>query len=1573
MNVDQIVSIESQVLVWLFVAIIVFLVLGFLRGLLRGWRYGTYRLIFYVVLIVIAFATLGAQANAISGFNIGQYYAGPIGFSINGTAISVPVTTLKETIQNAVIAVGQAIDLGSPDTLNALAQSLATSIIKLLMIVVDAIIIDIIGSLLILLLWHIGFKHIIPKSKRKASYKSGRLYSGFEEAVTVGILLTMFLTPFTSLISSVFHNFKEVSEEDEASVNVDGSTYNTVKQCLDAYDNSVFGKVFLGSYARNENNESFDQQLINFFTSDTMKTTASESKIAIGSVLGAVTKVASIALEGGLFDQKNMNSVGYMAFAASHYLPDLILALADSSFFTTIMPVGIDFVLSFPAVISFVKTNEGVDTSHTNWSDSLTNLASMVVDIQNAGILNSVHNTDPSNPNALGLNSDGIVTLFDDANVAKFDKVLDDLDSSSWSFLDKLISSALYVQACNSAETIQEAEKAGNPRGSTALAISDFLPAVDCTEDSSGNPAWDSDGDKVPDKVPTEFTDLHLGAEIKNLYHVIASLNKSLADAGSSNFVGNVATRLVTGTLMTDNYLTDLIFDYPKILETAIVGDLDATGELTNIDSETGKSTSSTVCLLDNTLLDYARPRLLTILSNTVSSTMGATVTGLDEAVAKVDTRLKFKGEVNSMFKIVNALVAPVNDDAGIGKAFIKHLDKKPGLNYDPDGKFNSIDPGLLTDLQNAVKAVDGSSVLTALIKGVFSSFLGNTLSNMMGEGWIDPVYPETGLGNELSKLLGLFGDCSGIIRYVTALSSSGSLTGATLDTVLSALADPKTGYQDQLTKLLEYAAESKILNPDTTVDGKKVSNTNFLLIINKALSSMGQEYTITQADLAASEWNAKDEADAFANCLVTLVSSGLISTLSNYTGSTLSISALAGVDFASIFKAVGDSVIMSKVFVKVLDSKVMPIIKSLSQTDLTDITFANVTDWELEGESLNSIVRFASEIGDFADIKYLDSDPTCVAQLLTTLSQSQMFIKTNKNTSGTITSKEYLFPKFFQDKFVASIKAGGPAAYFNDIGTTGTEANPYTYNALLQEFEKVAWLKDSDGNYLYYDSGSIYHKFDTTKWDAECSYFEEIVRRTEYIGGIDSFQSGADVSAINPTDYDALFKAVRHSQAFGKVLTYHLFEQALLALTAAGSALKGANLAYLWNCSPEQRAFETDCMAGLMYVVLDGKYGLVSASGALTAGNIKIDSASPEYCLYPMLSQIAESAVFNSLPDTTDDIPDTMAYSDQELTACEYQMFDLLKQAGFYLDNDGNVDEDKVKQQVKAIGHISGSVESEDGAAKSASDVTVAALIKAIKDSTLTSAQSDALSALGLSSSITGTTTVADATSLLVSACVSSTNQAYIRTLLGSGYDYVIDEGAREVWKSEAEALSTVGKKLQDFIDGDDKFSIKTFDVTKYYVNEYDDDVSGVKTPNATNITANDIAEKKVKDLLASVNAARLLYADLPNKISSALKAISTSIASFNTTLASTILALPTQSISTIRARNAGDPTTIYPYDYEASDTYDEIGSMANILRVGSVLIKIPNDTTHTVAKASQTALLSSLLASWTTAHALS
>jgi hypothetical protein len=129
MDPSQILSTMNLVLWILLGAFVVLLVLFFLRGLARGWRYGLYRFISFAVFIAIGLSTLRVLANALGNWDLTNFNIGPYSrvISVNGTdtEISLVFGTPYSAISGAIQQLLEAYQVnGSPDTIAAYANSL---------------------------------------------------------------------------------------------------------------------------------------------------------------------------------------------------------------------------------------------------------------------------------------------------------------------------------------------------------------------------------------------------------------------------------------------------------------------------------------------------------------------------------------------------------------------------------------------------------------------------------------------------------------------------------------------------------------------------------------------------------------------------------------------------------------------------------------------------------------------------------------------------------------------------------------------------------------------------------------------------------------------------------------------------------------------------------------------------------------------------------------------------------------------------------------------------------------------------------------------------------------------------------------------------------------------------------------------------------------------------------------------------------------------------------------------------------------------------------------------------------
>ena len=90
---------------YIFIGIIVLIAIGGLIAITRGVWNETFRLIFIGGLVVLSYIFAGQIGDKIAAINISSYFPDPI--QITDTS-NVQVTTISETLQNVIIAMGKA-------------------------------------------------------------------------------------------------------------------------------------------------------------------------------------------------------------------------------------------------------------------------------------------------------------------------------------------------------------------------------------------------------------------------------------------------------------------------------------------------------------------------------------------------------------------------------------------------------------------------------------------------------------------------------------------------------------------------------------------------------------------------------------------------------------------------------------------------------------------------------------------------------------------------------------------------------------------------------------------------------------------------------------------------------------------------------------------------------------------------------------------------------------------------------------------------------------------------------------------------------------------------------------------------------------------------------------------------------------------------------------------------------------------------------------------------------------------------------------------------------------------------
>ncbi|MCH3908919.1 MAG: hypothetical protein LKF75_03200 [Bacilli bacterium] len=1236
---DEILNYMNIALIVLFVAVWVILLLCFLRGLARGWRYGLYRFVSFAVIFTVALTTLKPLSNALGNWDLTSFGIPEINIAIQNGDSSVnltasfgtPYSVLSSLIDQFLRAMNVSM---SPEGIANYAGALAQSIVLLLLILIEGILIATIVNLLVMLFWHLIWKHLIPKKTRKATYKKGKIWSALSDTLVGLLCMAMIIFPLTSVVNSLSDSWKSVKDSvDGTSIKADKTTADTIDAVVDTYDSSLFSQIFF-SWTKNDSTggKTFDSYLIDYLT----KSDYNDTTVSFVQEVSSFAKIGSALVQGGVLSENGINQSSIAYFACTSYAPYILKALSQSSLVTGILPYALSILTNMDQVSSYVKTNAGFDFTTYNYSDFISKFADLYQGLIDSGITGSLFDDDGNLTSTEGL----LETAFSGDTVTPMEDLLNALDSDELKLFDDLVSTALYVQACKDTTD-------GTSADPTKFGISDFLPSVGTD--------YDEDGDGTPDSVPTSFSDIDWGTQIATLYDTVVQLFSI-----DSRFFTVLAGGIDSGTFSMD--INDLI--------TIIVDNIDKVGEIFYGKDETSSettsglkkeaSTSTSKCLLDSMFVENALPKALDYLASSLNTSFSLSdENAIDFADVKstlfnddMDTQISsVKTEFKSLFTVVSTICK--SDD---GKAFLTNLEEKPGL-YMKDNVFYGASDGLLDALADSLEKLDDSSIASAIMPKVFNSFLSGSDSIFASMNInLTLNFDNIKVGEELSKIVKAFKGCQNIITYVQTLGDTASLTGSALSDVLNTFA----AYSDELSTLLNLFVTSKIFNP--TASSTYSTNQNLYEVINSLLGSfMSGDYSSTlQSVIENTNFKASDEMDSLVTIIQDLASNSILSKIDEFKN-TSSLSVLSDIDFTTLFADINDSSIISSVLGKVLDSLLenSGIFAAGELGSEGNPSFTNVTNWEDEGAGISALIKAAATIGDFSNIDFLNSDPDAITDIISSLSQSQIF--TSKDTEG---NETYVFSTYIGNKLISYFSGDTMSdtvkEFFSDKGTDSTN---YTYETLRTAFASVS----------------------KAEWkNTEAANLGDMIYYIQQMGGLDSFSG--DLRKLSADSISSLLDTISSSKPFGQVVTYHFYSTLVNVLQSSLTAFSYSNLDYIYSATAAQRNSENTQLSKLLHVVLDPNgvdssgaytYALLDSNGNVSS-SISIDNADPDYVVTPLLESLADSSVFNTLKVKT--TTPTVTYENQ--TAFEAEVSDLLISSGLY----GDSTDESVKSNVRSI-----------------------------------------------------------------------------------------------------------------------------------------------------------------------------------------------------------------------------------------------------------------------------------------------
>lgn len=1242
MDINQIVNIVNYSLLGLFIFIIVALCYSFIRGLFRGWRYATYRLGYFLIHIIVGIACLTLIADAIGKFplfSVLNQTSGSVSFS--DTTISFQITTMEGTLNDFITQlIRHYTPTTDPTNATNIAQSLTRSFLMIVTILIEGILLATIFNFFCFSLWHLIFKRFIPKKKRKATYRKGKLVAGFESFVCALLVGCMILIPCSSLINSAIHGFNlstSDNQEQKTTIQADDSTYQIVKSVADTYNNSLFSKAFF-SWNADENGYSFDQRFMNWLTSSSYE----DVKISFVKELQYFSQIGTYAIETGILSQSASNAHKTWMFLTSEYSPLLIRTLAKSDLLTGLLPVAFSIMTNMDSIEAVIGNEWNIDYTKNDWSKSITNIADLFSDIQNTGVLGMMAYSQEEDKIIYDTSNE--INLFSEEKNQKFEDAFLRIknDNDSWDIFNKLLISFSVNTVINAADD------------ENVLSFKDFLPHV-----SEQYYKYDEEkGRNVPyGEIPSEYLSLDLGQEILYIYRAFSRL-----DNIDHDFLGSLINGLLTNQFDTKEF-SNLIVDNIDEIISIFTGE----GEDGTFDYDDSGISKDKNCLLDCSLICNAMPKVFKLLGNSLSQSLGVDANveeanqklfyGTDKALLPLSNRIKNeKAEVAHLLSVVSAFA---KEEAG--KELLKNFDNKPGITYNEDGSLKYIDEKLLDSFIEAMKQIDDSILLSEIVPDLFDGILSknsdmfSSFSLSSSDFNFHPVNEkgESVLGYEISSLLSMYQKCQDLFDYIKSNTNAFSSSDqATINLFLKGLrpflGNSVSNVNDcDLFTLLNSFSSSKILNPMK----ESGETSNYLKVMNKIITSaLGDAYSYN-----GEIKNPSKENSAICKILSSLIDQDLLDTFGD---DSLSLSSFAYVNFEELLSPLNDTTMMKTVFASFLDDKLVKDVLNLNSS--SGVSFKNVTNWNEEGLALNKMVVFASTIGDFKNINLMDGDPVALSGIVRVLSQNEMFIEND----GT-----YHFGEFFYDTLMRGLEGDSTKTLFANKDKIGGE---YTYDQLKSDIASIS----------------------QSEWINESAIYGEILESLSLFGGMNLLSGGSlNFSSVNIDGFSSLMKALASSCSIGRVLSYHVYEKIGEELqkncfeigngygkTGLKEKTGNMNLDELWNSynddyhGPLNREEEFSLFPKILSLIIS-KYGLLSSDGTIQP-TMNINTTSTEFLIKPLLNYLSKSVVFNSLPDSA---PDNL-YS-----AFESEMAHIAYQSGIY----GTDESKKNATFAKILGYV--------------------------------------------------------------------------------------------------------------------------------------------------------------------------------------------------------------------------------------------------------------------------------------------
>ena len=933
----------------LFLLIVVGLILAALRGFKRGVWKSTHNMVFMLSLIVIAFFTLGIMADFVGSFQISMFFKGSFTLSrtVDGNTVTyyVPITTVKETLEEFIkgfYAIYN-VSISSAEATN-IAFALATSLLKVVVFIIDMILILTLGNLFSFLSWYLIFRHFIPRVARKTI--KIRWLGLIETVATFLITTVLFLMPFSSLVNSVNQSYQKNKQNMAANAGL----VENVGQFIDAYDKSLFAKV-LFNWTVDSSGMTFDTRLFDSWTKGT------SGGYSVG-IVGEIANIANtIAMCSSAINSEGSEIVfDYTSLITREIVDQAFESAMNSELIGSLLPIAVEIALNSDLLEGYIPTRL-VNLSDVNWRDELGYVRDMVDCVFESGAIDRLFTVDETGKRVFR-NFQGTdlfnfieeIVTYDDAH---FDHILDMFKSIDESKVLSRVVPALIKFAIDSDTTgvakqylpFTWEELNEFSWGYESYVLLDFLHSAIKLDDDFvkaifiQTKVYEEDPNvKKLETLISEHAD-----EFKNLMVGEFTWNTS-----SNKYEPKYADRL-------DNNGRTIVFD-------------------NNGNRQKDNNVNRHYCFFDMNLVNRTLPHILDNLFNLealqdIRSTMtDDDVSLFHNAVVALDAGepvLNYKSEFYSVLDVVST--------AATDEELVAALFTGTGLTplMEEENNYFSIDMSHINVFRNAVDKMDRSSVLYFALAPM--------LKNLLSQADLVTTFSQLGLDNTVvvsaiehdikASNHTLFSDFSDLLSHWGDLKNVFTLSSLTdtnelMDKLKTPAGESESPIVRSLIDILKMIHDNNLLNPTPQAGDTYEKNANLYGLLDYIFDMTGDTgLNISEATIKSIpdyKWNA--EFESVGQILTYIADHDLLNAgeafSSGFSRSALNDLRRGGThDLPGLFEKIDSSILFSSSFGAFLDQLFGDALSGFIIDSPNHISFINVKDWSVEANNIGNLL----------------------------------------------------------------------------------------------------------------------------------------------------------------------------------------------------------------------------------------------------------------------------------------------------------------------------------------------------------------------------------------------------------------------------------------------------------------------------------------------------------------------------------------------------------------------------------------------------------------------------------------